>query len=301
VDGLVPCPHREGVGRDDVASTACYVRYVAAKGARPAPQRRRSSQCVPPPDIRLTSALHYRVCLQHVGQQTFIPLDAHPAVGQFNCEGHTLENISACLADDGAHVRPGAAVQTPLEGLTIECVSVEPKAFKIVGMLTDFETDYIINQASPRLHQSTVGNAADARDSNTRTSKSAWLRRGHSEITEAIYARVQMVTRVPEDAMREGNVESLNILKYATGAEYTPHYDWSGDGKVSSRFVTTLLFLNTPEGGGATSFPKARMPDNQIGTEVRHWLASPRGPLILFSVFLSRERPARSIPCTCNA
>jgi hypothetical protein len=48
--------------------------------------------------------------------------------------------------------------------------------------LSEFETDYIIQQAAPKLGRSTVGHGEDARDSGTRTSKSAWLNRGHSEV-----------------------------------------------------------------------------------------------------------------------
>lgn len=49
---------------------------------------------------------------------------------------------------------------------------------------------------------------------------------------DAIYTRVGVVTRVPAEAMEEQNVESLNVLNYPVGAEYTPHYDWGADGKV---------------------------------------------------------------------
>jgi len=204
---------------------------------------------------------------QEVGQRIFVPLEEQPQAGQYHCD-YTDGNISDCLAQDGRHLKGEYAYQAPLEGLTIEVVSIKPKAFRIVDFLSDFETDYIINQAAPRLGRSTVGHGEDARDSGTRTSKSAWLHRGHSEVLEAIYTRVGLVTRVPDAAMAEENVESLNVLNYPTGAEYTPHYDWGADGKVSSRFISSLLYLNTPEGGGSTSFPKAVMPDGSVGTEI---------------------------------
>lgn len=49
---------------------------------------------------------------------------------------------------------------------------------------------------------------------------------------EAIYTRVGIITKVPAAAVMEENVESLNVLNYPEGAEYTPHYDWGADGKV---------------------------------------------------------------------
>jgi hypothetical protein len=51
---------------------------------------------------------------------------------------------------------------------------------------------------------------------------------------------------------------TLKII-HRKGAEYTPHYDWGADGKVSSRFISSLLYLNTVPKGGGTSFPKAVM------------------------------------------
>lgn len=55
------------------------------------------------------------------------------------------------------------------------------------------------------------------------------------EVLEAIYTRVGIVTKVPSAAVEEANVESLNVLNYPKGAEYTPHYDWGADGKVCLR------------------------------------------------------------------
>lgn len=200
----------------------------------------------------------------HVGQRIFIPLDELPHTGQYVCD---MPNVTDCLADDGRHLNSNLAFQSTVEGFELEVVSVQPRAFRIDNFLSDFETKYIVQQAHSRLHKSTVGHGEDARDSNTRTSKSAWLHRGHSEVLDAIYARVGIVTRVPEAAVQEENVESLNVLNYPKGGEYTPHYDWGADGKVSSRFVSALLYLNTPQAGGATSFPKAIMPDGSTGTQ----------------------------------
>ena len=48
------------------------------------------------------------------------------------------------------------------------------------------------------------------------------------------------------------------------GTEYTPHYDWTPDGNAHSRWLSGLIYLNTPSQGGATSFPKARMGKGQV-------------------------------------
>lgn len=115
---------------------------------------------------------------QYVGQQFFVPLEETPHAGHYYCD--FVENITECLTDDGRHLRPEVAYQSAPDGLVVECVSIKPKAFRVVNFLTDFETDYLVHQAAPMLGRSTVGDGADARDSGVRTSKSAWLPRGHS-------------------------------------------------------------------------------------------------------------------------
>merc|ERR1711988_2037433 len=76
-------------------------------------------------------------------------------------------------------------------------------------------------------------------------------------------------TNSPPDAMDARNVEAINVLHYGVGAEYTPHFDWGADGNVNSRFISTLLYLNTPEGGGETTFPRARNPDGSLHVKVK--------------------------------
>jgi prolyl 4-hydroxylase len=51
--------------------------------------------------------------------------------------------------------------------------------------------------------------------------------------------------------------------RYQVGEEYRPHFDWfdefNKNEKVhgGQRFSTFLIYLHTPEDGGATTFPRA--------------------------------------------
>ncbi len=81
--------------------------------------------------------------------------------------------------------------------------------------------------------------------------------------------------------------EGLQILRYRPGAEYKPHNDYfdpahSGTARIlergGQRVATLVMYLNTPDGGGATTFP-------DVGLEV----APVRGN----AVFFSYDRPHR--------
>jgi len=109
------------------------------------------------------------------------------------------------------------------------------------------------------LERSKTGVGNDARVNPIRTSEGAYLSRNHSLIMDSIYRRVALVTAIPEQLLTMGeNVKALNVLHYNKGAKYDNHYDWEPNGKIESRFVSGLLYLNTPAKGGSTSFPLAK-------------------------------------------
>lgn len=91
-----------------------------------------------------------------------------------------------------------------------------------------------------------------------------------TQVLDSIYRRVAAVTALPQQLVDESSVaEPLNVLKYPQGAEYTPHYDWAANGSPYSRWLSGLVYLNTPLKGGETAFPKARMPGGRVGTTVK--------------------------------
>eukprot|EP00040_Diaphanoeca_grandis_P030630 m.181481 g.181481 ORF g.181481 m.181481 type:complete len:409 (+) comp32068_c0_seq2:192-1418(+) len=201
---------------------------------------------------------------EYIGQQIEIALPSNAA--KWVC---TSEHIPDCYEEGGRKMKEGFAYKEETPSLTLEVIALEPKAFIIKNFLSDFEADYIIDQARPKLGVSAVGHGDDARVAKQRTSKSAWLHRGHSDVLDAIYVRMGVMTNVPDAAVDARNVESINVLHYGVGAEYTPHFDWGADGKVSSRFISSLLYLNTPEGGGETTFPRAVGADGNVNIKVK--------------------------------
>lgn len=94
-----------------------------------------------------------------------------------------------------------------------------------------------------------------------RTSTSVFFTRAETPLIAAIEARLAGLTRWPLD-----KAEGLQVLRYAPGQQYKPHFDWFDREKSGSaqhlqrggqRVATTVLYLQVPDKGGATSFPIA--------------------------------------------
>lgn len=94
-----------------------------------------------------------------------------------------------------------------------------------------------------------------------RTSSSMFLKRGQNDLVSCIEQRISNVTGLPVE-----NGEGMQILRYDVGQEYRKHYDYFNPDRETTphhikrggqRIATFLMYLNTPEGGGETTFPHA--------------------------------------------
>ncbi|WP_042887272.1 2OG-Fe(II) oxygenase [Cupriavidus necator] len=148
-------------------------------------------------------------------------------------------------------------------------------------LLTDEECDALVALSRGRLARSPVVNP-DTGDENlidARTSMGAMFQVGEHALIERIEARIAAVTGVPAE-----HGEGLQILNYKPGGEYQPHFDYfnpqrPGEARQLSvggqRIATLVIYLNTPEAGGATAFPR-------VGLEV----APVQGNAVYFSYLL---------------
>lgn len=139
----------------------------------------------------------------------------------------------------------------------------QPRIVVFRGLLSDAECDALIEQARPRLSRSeTVVNRTGGSEVNAaRTSQGMFFSRGEGELVGAIEARIAALLNWPVD-----RGEGLQVLRYGVGAEYRPHYDYFDPAQPGSQAIlkrggqrvgTVLMYLNTPESGGATTFPDA--------------------------------------------
>ncbi len=148
-------------------------------------------------------------------------------------------------------------------------------------LLGDAECDALIDLARGRLARSPVVNP-DTGDENlidARTSMGAMFQVGEHALLRRIEERIAAVTGVPAD-----HGEGLQILNYKPGGEYQPHFDFfnpkrPGEARQlrvgGQRIATLVIYLNTPQAGGATAFPR-------IGLEVE----PVKGNAVYFSYLL---------------
>lgn len=160
-----------------------------------------------------------------------------------------------------------------------------PRVVVFGNLMTDAECEQLMALAAPRLLRSeTVDNATGGSEVNAaRTSDGMFFERGEAPLIRHVEARIAELMHWPVE-----NGEGLQILRYRPGAEYKPHNDYfdpvhSGTARIlergGQRVGTLVMYLNTPDGGGFTTFP-------DVGLEV----APVRGN----AVFFSYDRPHAS-------
>ncbi len=136
-----------------------------------------------------------------------------------------------------------------------------PRIAVLHGILDARECDELVRLAAPHLRRSTTvdpGSGANL-PIYARSSAGMYFERGANTLVSRIERRLSAMTGMPID-----HGEGLQVLRYATGAEYRPHFDFfdpaePGSGghlaKGGQRVNTTIMYLNDVAAGGATTFP----------------------------------------------
>ena len=146
--------------------------------------------------------------------------------------------------------------------LQVETIALSPRAFIVENFLSDFEVDALIDQASPHIEESLLGqsDSGGVISSTTRTSRNTWIRRDSNALVDSIYRRIADITGIDEQLLTpERNAENMQVVHYDVGEAYSAHHDWGVRGYEESRFVTVLLSVtDSPHAnaGGETAFPK---------------------------------------------
>ena len=157
-----------------------------------------------------------------------------------------------------------------------------PRVIVFGGLLSDAECDAIVAAAGPRMARSeTVQMATGGSEVHeARTSRGMFFERGENAACAAVEQRLAHLLGWPVK-----NGEGLQVLHYLPGAEYKPHHDYfdpaqSGTQVITARggqrVATIVMYLNSPDKGGGTTFP-------DIGLEV--------APIKGNAVFFSYDRP----------
>ncbi|WP_454752456.1 2OG-Fe(II) oxygenase [Cupriavidus necator] len=168
--------------------------------------------------------------------------------------------VAAAEAEPQVYVAHGGDREIPI---LFQLASPRIRLFQ--HLLTDEECDALVALSRGRLARSPVVNP-DTGDENlidARTSMGAMFQVGEHALISRIEARIAAVTGVPAE-----HGEGLQILNYKPGGEYQPHFDYfnpqrPGEARQLSvggqRIATLVIYLNTPEAGGATAFPRVRL------------------------------------------
>nr|WP_315209898.1 2OG-Fe(II) oxygenase [uncultured Albidiferax sp.] len=209
---------------------------------------------------------------------------------------HALQTtLVAHLQEHAPGTRPDAvAVPSPaLDGaplwldagdrrVAVLSVLRSPQLVVLGGLLSDEECAALVELARPRLSRSlTVETQSGGEEVHVdRTSDGMFFQRGENPLVQRIEARIARLLHWPEE-----NGEGLQVLQYQPGAQYKPHYDYfdplePGTPHIlqrgGQRVGTLVMYLQSPEQGGATVFP-----------DVQLEVAPQRGN----AVFFSYDRP----------
>ena len=138
-----------------------------------------------------------------------------------------------------------------------------PQLVVLGGLLSEQECDEMIELARPELQRSTTVEPDSGGDMvhPDRTSFGMGFRRGEHPLCRRIESRIARLLDWPLD-----HGEGLQVLNYGPGAQYKPHHDYFDPAMPGSdvllrrggqRVASVVMYLNTPERGGATLFPEA--------------------------------------------
>ena len=203
---------------------------------------------------------------------------------------HTLRDHLAALGPEEEELPPATPVPEPAiaggatlltaagHPLRVLSTMKSPRVIVFGSLLSDDECVALMELARPRLARSeTVDNNTGGSEVNAaRTSDGMFFERGEHELIRTIEQRIAELLGWPVE-----NGEGLQILRYRPGAEYRPHHDYfdpahAGTPRIlergGQRVGSLVMYLNTPEVGGATTFP-------DVGFEV----APVRGNAVFFS------------------
>lgn len=141
--------------------------------------------------------------------------------------------------------------------VTVQATFETPNIVLFSNFLTPLECDTLRTLSAPKLKPSMgIANETGVGElSPARTSYGTYFQRAENETVARIEHRISEILNFPV-----AHGEGLQVLKYEIGQQYLPHYDYFIDaGKQSRpggpRVGTLLMYLNTPEAGGATTFP----------------------------------------------
>ncbi len=156
-----------------------------------------------------------------------------------------------------------ATIEAKQETFDIEVLNWSPRVVLLRNFLNDRECAHLISQATPKLERSEIVDEASGgvKTIAGRTSDGMFFNdRGSDSIISRIEEKISHLTMMP---ITYG--ETLQVLRYGPGQEFTPHHDYFDSESVGGkealanggqRMATLIMYLNSVEKGGETVFPE---------------------------------------------
>jgi prolyl 4-hydroxylase len=160
---------------------------------------------------------------------------------------YLFQHDNTIVTQDGQHIQVAMRITAP------DVVLLD-------NFMTHEECDAFCELSKSTLTKSTV--VDDATGAHVghehRTSLGTYFTLGQNDLVRKIEARIAEITGTPVP-----NGEGIQILNYASGGEYRPHFDYFPDNtggrvhtaKSGQRTITVIMYLNDVKAGGATVLP----------------------------------------------
>lgn len=148
------------------------------------------------------------------------------------------------------------------DGFSALLLQADPPIIRMENFVTPTEALAVQQMAEGNFVRSTIVVDGKIVNSSTRTSQTAYITdQGHvntySRPVERILARVCAVMAVPRS-----RIEQLMVVKYDINEQYYNHFDFFEPEHTEQlasggqRIATFFIYLNEPEAGGSTEFPR---------------------------------------------
>lgn len=188
---------------------------------------------------------------------------ARPIINQQNQQALATD---AVFKQEASHLFQYENTLTTRDGQTMQVAMrvTAPDVVLLDNFMTAAECDELCELSKSTLTTSTVVDDATGNAVNHahRTSLGTYFALGQYPLVAKIEARIGEITGTPIV-----NGEGIQILNYAGGGEYRPHFDYFPDNeggrlhtaRSGQRIITVVMYLNDVGAGGATVFPDLKL------------------------------------------
>lgn len=140
------------------------------------------------------------------------------------------------------------------------CLHEEPSVWLFENFASSEEIAALRAAAWEKLQPAQVSGDKEGYVSPGRSGSNCWIPHAHDALTLQLADKVSKLVKIPLN-----HAENFQVVYYGVDQEYKAHYDaWDTDSergircmeKGGQRLITTLIYLNHVDAGGATGFPK---------------------------------------------